>query len=58
MHKWHYSEEPACSCGHPEQTIDHIVNVYSQRKFDGGLSGLHECGVEAVKWLENLDIDL
>lgn len=58
MHKWRFKDDPTCSCGHPEQTTNHIVNDCPERSFDGGLERLHDCEDDAIAWLRCLDIDL
>lgn len=57
-HKWGLSERPDCDCGHPAQTIQHIVSDCPLRKFDGTIRDLHGANQNAVTWLSNLDIQL
>jgi len=39
-------------------TISHIVEECKGTRFEGGVATLHDCGLTAVKWLEELDVRL
>lgn len=58
LHKWNPSIMPDCDCGHPNQTIHHIVNECETRKFHGQLDELNLVTDEAIEWLSELDIEL
>jgi hypothetical protein len=42
MNRWGFEDPGSCDCGHPQQTMYHIVNDCPLRSFDGGLTMLHE----------------
>lgn len=56
LNKWNPTIDTMCDCGHPEQTIHHIVNDCPIRKFDGGLSEINELTDNAIEWIKNLDV--
>ena len=58
LHKWGYKSDASCSCGAREQTIAHILNDCPERRFPGGLDVIHKCCPEAIKWLNDLDVQL
>jgi hypothetical protein len=37
IHRWGYSNATNCDCGHPCQTMDHIIDDYPIHAFEGGL---------------------
>jgi len=57
LYKWNFEDSPAHDCGHPDQTIHHIVNECHLQKFDEGCRAIHRTE-SAVTWLPNLDVDL
>lgn len=56
--KYHFKDTVACFCGALEQTTANIVNECSDRKFEGGLQGIHECDERAIQWIRDFDINL
>lgn len=58
LHKWNPSISTECDCGHPSQTIHHIVTECQNRKFGGQLHELNQVTNDGVTWLSGLDIDL
>jgi hypothetical protein len=42
IHRWGYSNATNCDCGHPYQTMDHIIDDYPIHAFEDGLLSLHE----------------
>ena len=58
LNKWNPTVDPKCDCGHPDQTIHHIVNECPMRKFSGGLHEINDLTDEAIEWIRNLDVKL
>jgi len=58
LNKWNPTTDPSCDCGHPDQTIHHIVNECPNRKFDGGLREINELTDYAIRWIRELDLKL
>lgn len=58
MNKWQFKDSAACSCGAPKQTTGHIVNECIERRYEGGLVGIHSCDPLAVDWIKKLDVNL
>lgn len=58
MFKWNMRPTPNCDCDCVEQTTNHIVNDCALRKFEGGLTELHELKPEAVRWLQLMDVQM
>lgn len=58
LYKWNLSTSHQCDCGHPFQTMTHIVNNCRKRFFFGRLEELHLATDDALTWLENLDLKL
>jgi hypothetical protein len=58
MHRWGYSNATNCKCGHPCQTMDHIIDDCPIHAFEDGLLSLHEGTPEAIQYLSDLNIDL
>jgi hypothetical protein len=54
MHRWGFSNATNCDCGHPCQTMDHIIDHCPIHAFEDGLLSLHE----AIQYLSDLNIDL
>ena len=52
MHKWGLARSRSCDCGQ-QQTMNHIVDMCSLTKFEGGLNLLHKADDDAVIWLES-----
>jgi hypothetical protein len=58
MHRWGYSNATNCDCGHPCQTMDHIIDDCLIHSFEDGLLYLHEATPEAIQYqLSDLNID-
>jgi len=49
------TEYPLYHCGEL-QTVRHIIESCSQRKYAGGMLGIHQGGSDATERLTNLDI--
>jgi hypothetical protein len=45
-------------CGHPSQTMDHIIDDCPIHAFEDGLLSLHEASPEAIQYFSELNIDL
>jgi hypothetical protein len=58
MHRWGFSNATNCDCGHPCQTMDHIIDDCPIHAFEDGLLSLHEATPEAIQYLSELNIDL
>lgn len=58
LHKWKMRDSPGCDCGHPLQSISHIISDCPLRAFNGTLEELHYATDNAVKWITTLDIQL
>lgn len=58
MYKWGMRSSPACDCGAAKQTINHIVTECVGRAFDGSIQDFVVATTDAIRWLENLDLDL
>ena len=58
LHKWISKDSSACDCGHPDQTIHHIVTECHLQKFDEIFKAVDITTDSAVTWLSNLDFDL
>jgi len=57
LHKWGFSETPACICG-AVQTVKHIVLECPQTKFEGGVENIHKCNAKAIDWTLELTVRL
>lgn len=55
MHKGERQNRPFSEYGMP-QTIRHIVDNCLQTHFNGSLEKLHKADVNAVKWMEDLEL--
>ena len=58
LHKWKMADLPDCDCGHPSQTIHHIIKDCPLRAFKGSMRELHHATDEAINWIKALDIIL
>ena len=59
MFLWKYTDSPLCDCDHSSiQTMRHIINDCSLRRFPGGISEIHSATTDSIVWLENLDLNL
>jgi hypothetical protein len=58
MQRWGYSNATHCECGHPCQTMDHIIDDCPIHAFEDGLLYLHKATPEAIQHLSDLKIDL
>lgn len=58
LYKWNLTSSPNCDCGDVVQSTSHLVNECATRKFDGGLSELHEVTPDAIQWLQLMDVEL
>jgi len=58
LHKWKMRDSPGCDCGHPLQSISHIMSDCPLRAFNGTVEELHYATDNAVNWIRTLDIQL
>jgi hypothetical protein len=58
MHRWGYSNATNCDCGHPRQTMNHVIDDFPIHAFEDGLVSLYEATPEAIQYLSDLNIDL
>jgi hypothetical protein len=58
MHRWGFSNATNCDCGHPCQTMDHIIDDCPIHAFEEWLLSIHEATPEAIQYLSDLNIDL
>lgn len=49
------ADSPFCEC-RKTQSIKYIVDTCPSIKFEEGFEKLHDCGLAAVKWLEEFTI--
>ncbi len=56
LFQWNMVDSAGCDCGEPNQTMNHIVNDCPNRRFIGGIEGLHRLDEGAVEWLTDLDL--
>lgn len=54
LNKWNEDHNPACQCGHTEETISHIVTECPLTKFSEGFLGVHLVTPEALDWLATI----
>jgi hypothetical protein len=58
LHRRQIRASPACDCGEPMQSIQHIAETCPLRAFPGTYSDLHNATPNALQWLDSLDIAL
>ncbi|KAL4143087.1 hypothetical protein QTP88_005458 [Uroleucon formosanum] len=58
LHKWKMADLLDSYCGHPSQTIHHIIKNCPLRAFKGSMRELHHATDEAINWIKALDIIL
>ena len=56
MYKCGLANSPACDCGAPYQTSQHVVEECPLRRLHGGFRKLASLDNDALSWLKNLDI--
>ena len=56
LNKWYISDDPLCECGE-NQTMNEVNDCYVN-KFNRGLTGLHEVKRGALKWIQDLNVDV
>lgn len=54
LHKWDATNDPSCRCGHPEETIEHMVENCPLTKLHGGFAKLHEASPEVINWISSI----
>ena len=55
LQQWKMATSSACKhCGHPEQTLEHLVNDCPVTNFPGGFGSIHQIGPEVESWLQTL----
>lgn len=55
LFKWKLVPSAACLCGHPSQTIEHIVKECPRTKFNGDFTAIHSLVPEAIEWIQHLE---
>jgi len=58
IRKWKRLPTPNYDCGHPNQTISHIISECPNRKYNWSLEDFSSAPLRVVKWLANLDLEL
>lgn len=56
MHKWGLADSPACSCGNPKQTTEHIMMECPDLAFRGELQEIKNLTDSARQWLYSLEL--
>lgn len=56
LFKWGYVDDPACICGAPLQTTDHILREYPILSYKGPLRNINILTPDAVAWLNSLNL--
>lgn len=51
LYKWRIKIDPKCDCDADKQTMDHIVNECTKRKFHATLTELNTATDQAIEWL-------
>lgn len=54
--KWGLANDASCSCGHPSQSVDHIIYNCPVLSFSGSIDDIRNLSPEAVCWLNALNI--
>ena len=54
LHKWGARPTSKCICGHPDQTMMHIIDECPLLALEGGLQCAHSVSDTAVEWLQSL----
>lgn len=57
LHRWNIIESPLCQCG-VVQTMKHLVEECTIHRFQGTIADLHAATLDAVSWLNNLNVDI
>ena len=55
---WGMQEAASCPCGHPTQTVEHVVTDCALLKSPGGLAALRCPNAKTRSWLSELPIEL
>jgi hypothetical protein len=58
MHRYGLAVSPACDCGALQQTSHHIVEECPLRSLEGGFQKLASLDDVAMKWLNDVDVDI
>ena len=56
MFRWNYIDDPACPCGYPRQTTDHILNDCPDLAYDGQIQEIIDLEPSAIQWLTRLEL--
>lgn len=56
LHKWKFIENPSCSCGHPNQTMAHLLLDCPIFKFQGAIGDIVDLTSQAKQWLAGLNL--
>lgn len=57
MHRWKFADSPLCQCGEI-QTMEHILNQCNIHRFTGGINELNEVTNDAIRWLNDLEVQV
>lgn len=56
LFKWGMSDEESCECGHPKQTMDHILRDCPAFSYHGSIDEIRLLEPDAKLWLQNLTL--
>lgn len=56
LFKWKYIDDPACECGYPKQTTNHILNGCPILSYQGQLQDIVDLKPNAIQWLTKLEL--
>lgn len=57
LHRWNIIESPLCQCG-DVQTMKHLVEECQIHRFQGNLKDIHACSADALRWINNLNVEI
>lgn len=58
LFKWGTIDSASCDCGELTQTIPHIINFCPLRRFIGSYTEFFQLSEQAIKYIQDLDINL
>lgn len=59
MLRWNFTSSSVCDCDSvTTQSMEHLINNCTLRKFDGGIESLHRLTDEAMEWVKNFDLNV
>lgn len=56
LSKWGWATDASCQCGHPTQSIDHIIYNCPVLSFPGNIEELKTITPDAISWLNSLNL--